>query len=129
VSETRDKLEAKISQVASQLASWRSLQEHPQWKPFLEMLEQQKAMRLNMLIQPLANMAALLPQEFMKGEAAGLHLAQQTPELQVSALENERKRLEFQLAQIGERNANSRTGSGTDERSGSRVDDERFSSD
>lgn len=98
-----EELEGRLSQRAGVLSTWQSLLEHPGWKLFEKAMAEQRNARLLVLSEPCSGFSALLPQEFMKGESAGLGLAANWAQLQVEMLKSEVNRLEMQV-QLEEHN-------------------------
>lgn len=99
---SKDQLEEHASELASQLASWRQLQEMPFWVHYSARLERQKLLRQNMLVAPLSGFGAVLAQEFMKGEVGGLNLAQNLPEMETAEIEAELARVRAQLERMND---------------------------
>ena len=116
-------LAEEISDKASYLAVWRSFVDHPGWKLFHDLLEEQKNSRKGeILFKPLKDSEALYAQEFMKGEISGLTLAQVGPFALIEGLKADVQVSEAKLEQENERESQS-----TDGRNASRVDGPSFS--
>lgn len=118
----RDELEARLSQQASLLATWKSLLEHPGWPMLEEILEEQRMARLFILQEPLESFAQASKQEFMKGEAAGIGLSSKIPQTQIELLELETKRLRTAV-ELEESDESAKVEADVSRRS--RVDNER----
>jgi hypothetical protein len=117
-----DDIAAKLSQAASDLALWRGLLEHPGWKAYEKIIDEQMKLRQSTVcLTPLASFGKSLEQEFMKGEAAGLGLAIVVPKTQAEMAKMEVEILNVELDQEKEHETDRRPDGG------SRVDDDDFS--
>ena len=125
---TEQQLQAELSQKGSELATWKSLIEHPGWAWYKKVMEQQRLSRLFLVSEtPLKTFGEALGQEFMKGEGAGIGLSLTLPYTQVELLQLDVNRLstsiELEKSNVPETTDTASVG-------GSRVDDSRvFSND
>lgn len=90
-------LEARRSEVAADLHTWRSLTKSVGWQRLMAVAQGQVNERGLILRAPLPNMDACLGQEFAKGEITGIELFQQLPEIEIERLESERDSLTKEL--------------------------------
>ena len=118
----RDEISGRLSETASDVASWRGLLDHPGWKRYKDIIEQQVRLRhATICLTPLESFGKSLEQEFMKGEAAGLGLALALPETQHEMARLDLERLTVALEKETD-NEKARKSDG-----GSRVDNNDFS--
>jgi len=118
-------LDGAYSDAASLVATWRSLLDHPGWKMYEKFLLEQRQNRIaTVALIPLESSAKIFAQEFMKGEAAGLGLAQITPYAQLEQAEADVKVLSVKLDREKEHVEEDAKARGA-----SRVDDRDFSRD
>lgn len=96
--EKEEALERGISEAASELSIWRSLQEHPGWVLLEKYMTSEKTLRaFAVLNNPIHQAGQVYAQEFMKGEASGLGLIQNFPATQVEVLKIEISKLEVMV--------------------------------
>lgn len=112
--EERDSLENQLSQAASEMDLWRSLQKHPGWELFKGRLLQHMQIRSTVVMTtPLNVDSNVYAQEFLKGEFSGLQTAIDFPQSQFDERKREATLLRAQLenyddAEIAARPAKSR---------------------
>lgn len=113
-------LEAEIAERSGDVSQWRALLDMPVWKKYITALDEQvRERQLTITHTPLASFGQVLPQEFMKGEASGLGLAKNLPQLMFEAAQAEISRLNDDLRRLSDETKPSADG-------GSRVDDQHF---
>lgn len=90
----------ELRRLQDEASLWRALTDSQGWRQLKEVMEAQRNTRIGMVGgQPIRSMADVFPQEFMKGEAAGIGLVLQLPYVQMEVLADQIKVLEFQLTQ------------------------------
>ena len=120
---TEQELQAELSQKGNELATWKSLVEHPAWAWYRKVMEQQRLSRLFLVSEtPLKTFGEALGQEFMKGEGAGIGLTLTLPYTQIELLALDVQRLSTSIEM--EKSYVSKTAEPAV--SGSRIDDPRF---
>ena len=104
MSEKLDALEAGLSENGSDVATWRSLMEHPGWALMEKRLDHDRRMRaLAITANSVRSVGEVFAQEFLKGEASGLGHALSMPQTELEQLELEAKKLAVLIE--GERDA------------------------
>ncbi len=81
-------MDLKLSKMKKELQDLRNLLRLPGWERLVEYGKGQTANRVNnVMLTPCESVDATLPQEFMKGEYAGISLFFKLPENRISELE------------------------------------------
>lgn len=81
-------------------ALWRALTDSQGWRQLQQVMEAQRSSRIAMVGEaPLTSFAGALPQEFMKGEAAGIGLVLKLPYVQMEVLAADIQVLTYKLEQ------------------------------
>ena len=95
MSERKEGLEAKSSELASEISVLRSFIDHAGWRMFQPMLKVQADTRLDP--QPLERMDQVLEQEFKKGEAAAFRLIARMPDVMLEQAQQQLEKLQKEI--------------------------------